>query len=124
MQYNKRGAVAVYSKNEEGTCDELVVDLYNRRFEYTGNLEEQELSGKMVGGIKILEVPQEFFRQLFDPPSRDLTGRGRAATWGRPYKGKQAFPVLRTDGHKIGPVPAIIIVWKSDILSLRLFHVT
>lgn len=31
MQYNKRGAIAVYSKNEEGTCDELVVDLYNLR---------------------------------------------------------------------------------------------
>ena len=66
MQYNKRGTVAVYSKNEEGTCDELVVDLYNRRFEYTGNLEEQELSGKTVGGIKTFEVSQEFFRQFFD----------------------------------------------------------
>lgn len=74
MQYNKRGAVAVYSKNEEGTCDELVVDLYNRRFEYTGNLEEQELSGKMVGGIKILEVPQEFFRQLFDVAGTQFAG--------------------------------------------------
>ena len=66
MQYNKRGTIAVYSKNEEGTCDELVVDLYNRRFEYTGNLEEQELSGQTVGGIKIFEVSQEFFQQLFD----------------------------------------------------------
>ena len=74
MQYNKRGAIAVYSKNEEGTCDELVVDLYNLRFEYTGNLEEQELRGKTVGGIKIFEVPMEFFRQFCDVVDAQFDG--------------------------------------------------
>lgn len=74
MQYNKCGTIAVYSKNEEGTCDELVVDLYNRSFEYTGNLEEQELSGKTVGGIKTFEVPQEFFRQFFDVVDAQFDG--------------------------------------------------
>lgn len=74
MQYNKRDAVAVYSNNEEGTCDELVVDFYNRRFEYTSHLEERELSGKTIGGIKIFKVPQAFFRQLSNVVAAQFNG--------------------------------------------------
>ena len=74
MQYNKRDAVAVYSNNEEGTCDELIVDFYNRRFEYTSHLEERELSGKTIGGIKIFKVPQAFFRQLSNVVAAQFNG--------------------------------------------------
>ena len=45
MQYNKRDAVAVYSNNEEGTCDELVIDFYNRKFEHIRIFENCVRSG-------------------------------------------------------------------------------
>ena len=74
MQYDQRGTIAVYSKCEDGTCEELIVDLYEREYEFTSDLHERELSGQKVGGIKLFEVSRAFFLQLFNVVKSQFCG--------------------------------------------------
>lgn len=61
----------IYSENDEGTLDELVVDTFNKEYEYTGNVDERELAFVRDGKINGFKVERNFFDyyfQLIDRP--------------------------------------------------------
>lgn len=61
----KTSKIAFYAKNEEGTVDELILDLFEREFEYKGNLDERDLWKKHGGSGREFELGHAELKQLF-----------------------------------------------------------
>ena len=61
MNSNKFSIFCIYTENNEGTLDELIVDTFNREYSYTGNVDEKELAFHEDGKIKGFKVDRGFF---------------------------------------------------------------
>lgn len=55
----------IFCKKADGTLEELRVDIFNREFDYTGNLAEEELADRYEKDIAEFEVSEAFFSHYF-----------------------------------------------------------
>lgn len=66
MNIDKFKIFCIYSENEEGTLDELVVDTYNEDYAFTRNTDEEELACRHDPEIKGFRVSRDFFDYYFN----------------------------------------------------------
>ena len=74
MDGNKFDIFCIYSENDEGTLDELVVDIFNKEYEYTGNVDGEELSFNNNCKIKQFKVERNFFDYYCDLLEKAYSG--------------------------------------------------
>lgn len=66
MNIDKFKIFCIYSENEEGTLDELVVDTYNEDYAFTRNTDEEELACRHDPEIKGFRVSRDFFDYYYN----------------------------------------------------------
>ena len=58
--------IAFYAKSEDGTVEELILDLFERDYEYNGNLDERDLWERHGGRGREFQIEFDGFLKLCD----------------------------------------------------------
>lgn len=74
MDSFKNDIFSIYCENDEGTLDELIVDVYNKEYDFNGNVDSEELACKSHSKIKSFLVEKDFFSYYFDLLDRLYSG--------------------------------------------------
>lgn len=116
MNSNKFGIFCIYSENNEGTLDELVADIFNKEYEYTGNVDEEELSFKNDGKIKGFKVDRDFFDYYCNLLEEAYSGSYYVNE--SDYETRKKHAVLDVAEEKAKPLINRETVWKALRLEL------
>ena len=63
---SKKHTIALYTENADGLFDELVFDVYNRYYQYHGNLDKRELPERRDDYANVCYVDPAAFRAFYD----------------------------------------------------------
>lgn len=74
MDSFKYDIFSIYCENDEGTLDELIVDVYNKEYDFNGNVDGEELACKIDSKIKSFLVEKDFFSYYFNLLDRLYSG--------------------------------------------------
>ena len=116
MDLKNFGVFCIYTENDEGTLDELVADTLNREYEYTGNVDERELSFRRDSRIRGFKVEREFFRYFFSLLERTYCGSNYVNEGDYAARKKAAESEAREERKR--PLLDREMVWKALRLEL------
>lgn len=74
VEVSKQHAIVVYAKNGNGLYDELLVDVYNKHYQYTANIDRRELITTIDREMKGVEVGEAVLNKLYDFFKRIYSG--------------------------------------------------
>lgn len=74
MKYNIDYTIAIYTENEKGSFDELIVDIYNQGYEYISDCNEQMLFKASEKNLKEFHVEQDFFLAFYQTLENNYSG--------------------------------------------------
>ena len=84
----KTHKIAFYAKNEEGTADELILDLFERDYEYNGTLDERDLWERHGGRGREFQIEPAGLITLFSTVENTF-GHGSFYTETKSYEVRQ-----------------------------------
>lgn len=106
----------IYSENDEGTLDELTVDVFNKRFDFIGNVDEEELSSKRDNKIKGFKVERDFFDYYCDLLKETYSGSYFVNE--SDYETRKKYAALDVAEEKAKPLIDRETVWKALRMEL------
>lgn len=106
----------IYSENDEGTLDELVVDTFNKEYEYTGNVDERELAFVRDGKINGFKVERNFFDYYFQLIDKIYSGEYYVNEGD--YESRKRLDELSAKEERAKPLLDRETVWKALRLEL------
>lgn len=106
----------IYSENDEGTLDELTVDVFNKRFDFIGTVDEEELSFKRDNKIKGFKVERDFFDYYCDLLKETYSGSYYVHE--SDYETRKKHAALDVAEGKAKPLIDRETVWKALRLEL------
>lgn len=65
MALNKKSKIALYAPNDEDLLDEIVIDFFNKQYDYNGNIDKRELIDTRENSIREFCVDRELFDAVF-----------------------------------------------------------
>lgn len=115
MGSSKFDIFCIYSQNDEGTLDELVIDTYNREYDFTGNVAEEELACRRDQKIAGFMVARDFFDYYYTLLSKIYSGSFSVHDDGHAALKKAEEGELR---NRAKPLIDRETVWKALRLEL------
>ncbi len=116
--------VAFYAKNEEGMVDELILDLFERDYEYNGNFDERDLWKNHGGNGREFELGLAELKQLFGIVENAFCYQGSTYIEAQSYEERKEAEQLwnqRKRRRKLVPKERLwqAIKWEYDEEELR-----
>lgn len=104
--------IAIYMEAEDDTYDELIIDLYERSYEYLQHLDKRDLLSYGNGKVKEICVQEKLFYEMLDA-AQNVCACGREYYEEFTFEQRQFAEKKRLEAEAAKPIIPKEIIWQA-----------